>query len=108
MVSPAHSIAKALKIFLYELNFSGLDVSEALDAIGLRSHPKVFAEGCAEVALVEEAGREGDLRQRDAGALHERESVAQTASRSIFSGRATEYPPERACEVDGMNAELLC
>jgi hypothetical protein len=92
---------------LYELNFSVHDVSVTLYSVRLRSYPEVLAECRAEVALIEEACVERDLRQWDACVVHEGQSITQAASRSIFSRCATENLSKRAGEVDGMHSELL-
>lgn len=107
MVVSRSSIARPLRLFLYELNFSARDRSVTLYSICLRCHPKVFTEGGTEVALIEEAGAERDLRQWDACVLHERQSTTQAAPHSIFSRGATEYLSKRSGEVDGMDSELL-
>jgi hypothetical protein len=78
-----------------------------LYSVRLRSDPKVLTEGSAEVALIEEGCLEGDLREWNACVLHERQSVTQPATHSIFPRRATEYLPKGPCEIDWMNSELL-
>ena len=97
---------RPLNFFLYELNFGADALSVALYSIRMRSHPEVLPEGCAEVALIEKAGRKRNLRQRHACVSHECQTVAQTAPHPIFARRTAKYVAKRPGEIDRMYSEL--
>ena len=90
-----------LKSFLHGLNFESVKMA----AIGFGWHAEVFAEGGAEVALVEEAGVEGDIGEGGVGLAHVGEGVGEAATHAVLARGAAEVIAKSAREVDGMEAE---